>query len=58
MTWVTVVIIIPLALFVLYMTLQIASYEAAKSRTPEGWAARRQIEQDLIDQDEADDANR
>ena len=47
MTWVTVVIIIPLALFVLYMTLQIASYEAA----------RRQIEQDLIDQDGADDAN-
>ena len=40
MTWVTVVIIIPLALFVLYMTLQIASYEAS----------RRQIEQDLIDQ--------
>lgn len=40
MTWVTVVIIIPLVLFVLYMTLQIASYEAT----------RRQIEQDLIDQ--------
>ena len=57
MTWVTVVIISPLALFVLYMTLQISSYEAAKSRTPEGWAARRQIEQDLIDQDGADDAN-
>lgn len=47
MTWATLLIIIPLGLFVLYMTLQIASYEAA----------RRQIERDLIDQDEADDAN-
>lgn len=43
MTWATLVIIVPLGLFVLYMTAQIASYEAA----------RRQIEQELIDQDEA-----
>ena len=57
MTWVTLLIVIPLGLFVLYMIAQIASYEAAKSRTPEGWAARRQIEQGLIDQDGADDAN-
>ena len=50
MTWATLFIIIPLGLFVLYMIAQIASYEAAKSRTPGGWAARRQIERDLIDQ--------
>ena len=40
MTWATLLIVIPLGLFVLYMIAQIASYEAA----------RRQIEQDLIDQ--------
>ena len=39
MTWVTVVVIIPLVLVVLYLIARIASYEAA----------RRQIEQDLID---------
>ncbi len=42
MTWVTLCIIVPLGLFVFYMVIRIASYEAA----------RRQIEQDLIDQGE------